>query len=150
MTRHWSLPRVLVALVAVETTLGALMFDLVLGDTARQHLHNPAWPPHAKFHDAQYIVMSLGLGLLALVLLAGRGGDTRSRLLWAVGVLAVPWASMFLALLFTGTASYDSEFGGDTTFVLGMHGQLFMAVVTLVVLAVATVLATTGPGRRTA
>ena len=135
MTRYRSLSKVLIALVAVETALGALLFDLVLADTADQHLHNPAWPPHAKFHDAQYIVMSLGLGLLALVLLA------RGRLLVAVGVLAVPWASMFVALLFPGTATYDPEFEGDTTFVLGLHGQMFMAAVTLLLLAVATFLA---------
>ncbi|NJP92263.1 hypothetical protein HCN51_22805 [Nonomuraea sp. FMUSA5-5] len=141
MTRHWTLPRVLIALMAVETALGALLFDLVLYDTAHEHLFNPAWPPHAKFHDAQYIVTSLAFGGLALALLAGRRGDTHSRLLWAAGIVAVPWASMFPALLFPGTATYDPEFRDETQFVLGLHGQMFMALVTLVVLAVAVFLA---------
>jgi hypothetical protein len=120
--------------VAVETALGALLFDLVLHDTAHEHLFNPAWPPHAKFHDAQYIVMSLALGAIALVLVM------RSRLLTAAAVLAVPWASMFPALLFPGTATYDPEFRAETTFVAGMHGQLFMALVTLAILAGAAAL----------
>ncbi|MFB4265750.1 DUF6640 family protein [Nonomuraea sp. GTA35] len=141
MALHWTLPRVLVALTAAETALGALLFDLVLHDTAHEHMYNPAWPPHAKFHDAQYIVTSLAIGLLALALLAGRRGDTHTRLLWAAGIVAVPWASMFPALLFPGTATYDPEFGDETQFVLGLHGQMFMALVTLAILAFATVLA---------
>ncbi|MCF6473167.1 hypothetical protein FAF44_32965 [Nonomuraea sp. MG754425] len=141
MNRHWTLSRVLVALMAVETALGALVFDVIVPDTAHEHLFNPAWSPHAKFHDAQYIVTSLALGLLALALLAVRRGDAHSRLLWAAGVLAVPWASMFPALLFPGTASYDPEFANETQFVLGLHGQLFMAVLTLAILAVAAFLA---------
>ncbi|TMR36254.1 hypothetical protein ETD85_11345 [Nonomuraea zeae] len=127
--------------MAAETAVGALLFDLVLHDTAHEHMFNPAWPPHAKFHDAQYIVTSLAFGLLALALLARRRGDTHSRLLWSAGILAVPWASMFPALLFPGTATYDPEFEQETQFVLGLHGQLFMAVVTLVILAVAAALA---------
>ncbi|GAA3573842.1 hypothetical protein GCM10022419_063590 [Nonomuraea rosea] len=139
--RHWSLPRVLIALMAVETALGALLFDLVLHDTAHEHMYNPAWPPHAKFHDAQYIVMSLALGLFALVLLARRHGDAHARLLWSAGILAVPWAGMFPALLFPGTATYDPEFEAGTQFVLGLHGQVFMALVTLAILGVAVGLA---------
>ncbi|GAA2206242.1 hypothetical protein GCM10009850_017000 [Nonomuraea monospora] len=133
----------LVALMAVETALGALLFDLVLHDTAHEHMFNPAWSPHAKFHDAQYIVTSLALGLLALALLAGRRGDAHARLLWAAGVVAVPWASMFPALLFPGTATFDPEFRNETQFVLGLHGQMFMAVVTLAVLGLAAFLAST-------
>ncbi|TYB67363.1 hypothetical protein FXF51_15305 [Nonomuraea sp. PA05] len=127
--------------MAAETALGALLFDLVLHDTAHEHMFNPAWSPHAKFHDAQYIVTSLALGLLALALLTGRRGDTHARLLWAAGIVAVPWASMFPALLFPGTATYDPEFRNETQFVLGLHGQMFMAVVTLAILALAAFLA---------
>jgi uncharacterized protein DUF6640 len=142
--RQWSPARVLLCLIAVETALGALLFDLVIGQTADQHMFNQAWPPHAKFHDAQYIVMSLMLGTLALVLLARRQGDSHTRLLWAAGILATPWASMFPALLFPGTATYDPQFKAETQFILGMHGQLFLALVTLAGLAVALTLASAG------
>ncbi|NUR85004.1 MAG: hypothetical protein HOY71_13050 [Nonomuraea sp.] len=150
MARHWSPARVLVALMAVETAVGAFLFDVVIHDTAHEHLFNPAWPPHAKFHDAQYIVMSLLLGVLGVVLLARRRGDTRFSLLLAAGVVAVPWASMLPALLFPGTATYDPEFLGETQFVFGLHGQLFMALVTLAVLGVAVVAVVLGSRRRVA
>jgi hypothetical protein len=29
---------------------------------------NPAWPPHAKFHNAQTILLGLGLGILTVIL----------------------------------------------------------------------------------
>ncbi|KAA2264031.1 hypothetical protein F0L68_08545 [Solihabitans fulvus] len=148
--RHWSPARILVAVMAVETGLGALVFDLVLPDTADQHMFNGNWPPHAKFHDAQYIVMSLLIGALALVLLARRRGDTHTNLLLAAGISAIPWASMLPAMLFPGTATYDPEFRGATRFVLGMHGQVFEALLTLVLLAVAVLLATAGRRRAAA
>jgi hypothetical protein len=38
--------------------VGPLVADFAYRPTARQHIHNPNWPPHAKFHNAQYIAMS--------------------------------------------------------------------------------------------
>ncbi len=67
MTR-W--PRIVVGAVAVVTALGALLADVVVPDLAAQHAFNDAWPPHARFHDAQYVVMSVLLGARSLALLA--------------------------------------------------------------------------------
>ncbi|MEV4475872.1 hypothetical protein [Nonomuraea sp. NPDC049504] len=53
-------------------------------------------------------------------------------------VLATPWLGMVGALLLPGTATYDPEFAGRTVFVLGLHGQVFMAIVLLLALLVAT------------
>jgi hypothetical protein len=124
-------PRIVVGCVAVVTALGALLADVVVPDLAAQHAFNDAWPPHAKFHDAQYVVMSFLLGALGLALVA------RDRLLWAAALLSTPWLGMLGALLFPGTATYDPEFADDTVFVLGLHGQVFLALVLLVALLVA-------------
>ncbi|RBQ19363.1 hypothetical protein DP939_15685 [Spongiactinospora rosea] len=56
----------------------------------------------------------------------------------AAAVLAVPWLGMVGALLFPGSAAYGPEFAGRTVFVLGLHGQVFMAVVLLLALLAAT------------
>jgi hypothetical protein len=124
-------PRIVVGAVAVITALGALLADVVVPDLAAQHAFNPAWPPHAKFHDAQYVVMSILLGALGLALVA------RKQLLWAAALLSTPWLGMLGALLFPGTATYDPEFADDTVFVLGLHGQVFLALVLLAALVTA-------------
>ncbi|MFD0884996.1 DUF6640 family protein [Streptosporangium algeriense] len=129
-----SLPRILITAVATITTVSAVLADLVVPGLAAQHAFNPAWPPHAKFHDAQYMVMTVLLGLTGLAL-ALRSG--RNALLHAAAVLAIPWLGMIGALLFPGTATYDPEFAGRTVFVLGLHGQVFMAIVLLLALLVA-------------
>ncbi|WP_031470329.1 DUF6640 family protein [Sciscionella sediminilitoris] len=132
-----SLPRILIVLVAVITMVSTVLADLVVPDLAAQHAFNPGWPPHAKFHDAQYMVMTALLGVIALVLVLRRSGNTRGRLLCAIGILAVPWLGMLGALLFPGTATYDPEFAGRTLFILGVHGQICLATVLLVVLFLA-------------
>lgn len=60
----------LVAFVAVFG-FGGYIADAVVPTTASQHQHNPAWPPHAKFHNGQTMLMGIGLGLLSLYLLFG-------------------------------------------------------------------------------
>ncbi|GAB3569175.1 hypothetical protein GCM10027445_20560 [Amycolatopsis endophytica] len=129
-----TLPRILIVLAGLITTAGAVLADLVIPDLAAQHAFNPGWPPHAKFHDAQYLVMTVLLGLLGLVLALRRGRDTRGRLLNATVVLAIPWLGMLGALLFPGTATYDPEFAGRTLFVLGLHGQVVLAIVVILIL----------------
>ncbi|MBV2364527.1 DUF6640 family protein [Streptomonospora nanhaiensis] len=133
--------RTLIVAVAVVTTSGAVLADLVIPGLAAQHAFNPRWPPHAKFHDAQYMVMTVLLGLIGLVLALRRGPGSLGRLLGAAAVLAVPWVGMLAAPLFPGTAAYDPEFADRTVFVLGLHGQLFLALVLITTLLAAVALA---------
>ncbi|ASF12574.1 hypothetical protein NBRGN_016_02370 [Nocardia brasiliensis NBRC 14402] len=128
------LPRIVIAVVAAITMLGAVLADLVIPDLAEQHAFNPNWPPHAKFHDAQYLVMTVLLGLAGLVLTLRPGPDARRATLCAAAVVAIPWLGMAGALLFPDTATYDPEFAERTVFVLGMHGQIFLALILLTVL----------------
>lgn len=137
---HWTLPRLLVGAVLLNTLLGPLLADLVIPEVANLHLHNPAWPPHAKFHDAQYIGMGLLLGVIGLVVLSGRAGDQRARFRLAAALGAVTWLAMFGALLFPGTAAQDPEHAADAVMVLGLDPQLFIALVMLVLLAAALLL----------
>lgn len=146
-TRHWTLARILVALVAVFTFVGALIADAV-GPMAVQHISNPNWSPHAKFHDAQYIVMSMLLRALALVLLSRRRGDGHGALLVSAALLATPWLGMYGALLFPGTSMRDPEFDVPSAYVLGTHPQVLTAAGTLLVLGTAVMLATRNRGSR--
>lgn len=133
-----SAPRIIATVVAVVTALGAVLADLVIPASAAQHLHNDAWPPHAKFHDAQYIAMTVLLSVIALVLLWRRGNDPRSHLWPACAILSTPWLALLSAPLFPGTAVTDPGFDNPT--VLGLHPQVFLALVLLVLLAIAVLL----------
>lgn len=128
------LSRLVIAAVAVITMVSAVLADLVIPDLAAQHAFNPNWPPHAKFHDAQYMAMTVLLGIIGLTLTLRPGRDPHGRTLCAAAVVATPWLGMTGALLFPDTATYDPEFADRTLFVLGLHGQVFMALILLTAL----------------
>jgi hypothetical protein len=125
-----------VGLVGVVTAVGALSADFLVPATARQHLRNPRWPGHAKFHDAQYIVMSGLLGGLGLRLVTSPRGDVDRNLLTAAALLSTPWLGMYGAALFPGTAVVDEEFATG-----GPDGNLVAGTACLAVLATAVCLA---------
>ncbi|MFI9505652.1 DUF6640 family protein [Nocardia sp. NPDC052566] len=140
MKRHWTLPRVLVGAVLTNTVVGPLLADMVIPEVAKQHLHNPNWPPHAKFHDAQYIGMGAMIGAIGLRILARRKGDPRAQFYLSAALGSVTWLGMWGALLFPGTAAKDPEFKHDGGKVLGLDPQLFIALAMLVGLSSAVVL----------
>ena len=59
----------IIAFVALYGGIGGIMFDAVIPATSRQHLWNPAWPPHAKFHNGQTMLMGFFNAIAVLVLL---------------------------------------------------------------------------------
>ena len=77
-------------------------------DWNRTHLFNPAWPPHARFHDAMTISLGALLGGSALVVLA-RPGSSGDVLLGAA-LPAMFWGSMGASFLFPGAEGLESEF----------------------------------------
>jgi hypothetical protein len=135
--RRQLVPRSLVGLVGVATAVGALSADFLVPATARQHMRNPRWPGHAKFHDAQYIVMSGLLGALGLRLVTSRQGDTDRDLVTAAALLATPWLGMYGAALFPGTAVVDEEFASGGR----VDGNLVVGTACLAVLGTAVGLA---------
>lgn len=130
--------RALVGVIAASTTIGPLVVDALLPATARQHMRNPRWPAHAKFHNAQYIVMSAALGVVGLRLLSSPHGDPGHNLLTAAAVVSTPWIGMFGAAAFPGTAATDEEFRDlPVNRVLGVETNLAIGSVCPAVLAVA-------------
>ena len=142
MGRRTTAARVLVGAVGAMTAGGALAADALVPATARQHLRNPRWPGHAKFHDAQYIVMSMLLGGMSLRLVTTRGGDRDRNLLAAAAISATPWLGMYGAAAFPGTELVDAEF--DTPKVLGLDPNLFVATACLAALGAGVGLARAG------
>ncbi|MFC5062605.1 DUF6640 family protein [Actinomycetospora atypica] len=142
MTKTRIAARTLVGLVGAMTAGGALAADALVPATARQHLRNPRWPGHAKFHDAQYIVMSMLLGGMTLRLVTTGRGDPDRNLLAAAAISATPWLGMYGAAAFPGTELVDEEF--DTPKVLGLDPNLAVATGCLAALGAAVGLARAG------
>ena len=97
---HSTLASWLVTVVAVLTLCLAYVFDW-----NETHVYNPKWPPHAKFHNAQTLLLGPLLGAVALWFL-WNNHDLRSAAL----TCSLYWISQLGSLAFPGTALIDPEF----------------------------------------
>jgi hypothetical protein len=132
--------KTLVSLVALSTLVGGLLADFVVPATAKQHIYNPRWPPHAKFHDGQVMSLGILLGLLALWLLWYPGGNQEVQFHVAVIVAALYWLALLGGSLFPGTQWVDPEFEKETPTTLGIPPQMFIAFMLLAVLIISEAL----------
>lgn len=126
-TGHW-----LLVGCAAATTIGGY-----LTDWNRTHLFNPHWPAHAKFHDAQTILLGSLSGGSALVLLLGTSGrPERPAFRAASGLLAIFWLSMAGSILLPNTAQADPEFADLMPKVAGVRlGPTAVSILMLVLIA---------------
>ncbi len=112
----------IIALIAVFNFAG-LVADALVPSTARQHLWNARWPPHAKFHNGQTMLMGIFGGSLSLAILFVSRTLTLRLLLLAAASAANYFVAMVLAPLFPGTAWTDPEFAAETGRPLGLAPQ---------------------------
>jgi hypothetical protein len=131
----------LIAFVAFVTALGGLMADYFIPSSGAQHIKNPRWPPHAKFHNAQSILMGLTLGVLAIAILFQHSTVSRSGLLMSAFIASIYWLCIFAAPMFPGTAFVDPEFATATPRPMGLPGQLFIGLILVGILLTAVGLA---------
>ncbi len=130
----------IVAFVAIYG-FGGLIADGIVPFTARQHLYNPAWPPHAKFHNGQTMLMGIVNGTIALAVLFAFRPLTLPLFLVATAAASVYWVTMVLAPLFPGTAWFDPEFADSSGRPLGLSPQQLLSYLLCGLLIVAVVLA---------
>lgn len=90
----------LVSIVAAMTSFLAYVFDW-----NEKHVYNPRWPPHAKFHNAQTLILGPLLGLSSLWFLW-----ERHQTGIAIVTASLYWVSQLGSLTFPGTALVDPEF----------------------------------------
>ncbi|TDK32335.1 hypothetical protein E2F50_17600 [Rhizobium deserti] len=128
--------RWIILVVAAVTAIGGLCADWFIPFGARQHLKNPAWMPHAKFHNAQAILMGFGQGVLAIGLLVFIPLGVGNIVLAAL-ISSIYWAALMVAPMFPGTAWVDPEFAEATPTPLGLHPQQLIGYILLCLLAIA-------------
>ena len=118
----------IIAFIAV-VNFGGVVADALVPATARQHLRNPLWPPHAKFHNAQTMLMGTFGGSTALVMLFGFRDLSLRMFLLAAMAAANYFVAMVLAPLFPGTDWTDPEFKGETARPFGLAPQQLISYV---------------------
>lgn len=131
------LARWLVAFVAFVTAIGGLLADYFIPSSGAQHIKNPRWPPHAKFHNAQSILMGFALGGLSLAVLFQRSYVSENRLLLSALLASIYWLCIFAAPIFPGTAFSDPEFAAANPSPMGVPAQLFIGFVLVAILVAA-------------
>ena len=131
----------IIAFVAI-VNFGGLVADAFLPATAKQHLWNPRWPPHAKFHNGQTMLMGIFCGSISLVILFGSGTLTVPLFLIAAATAASYFVAMVLVPVFPGADWTDPEFAAGTGRPLGLAPQQLVSYVVccLVLVAVGLVL----------
>ncbi len=100
---RWSIGKLLISLVAVFTSVSPY-----LADWNETHIYNPLWLPHAKFHNAQTMVLGAFLSLLAVYCLWFRRETSDKQKLNEGSVLAaLYWLAQLPAAFFPGAALTD-------------------------------------------
>src|SRR5215211_1586520 len=97
--------RCILTLVATLTMVGGL-----LADWNRTHLFNPNWPPHAKFHDSQSILLGALLGASGLYFLWRRNEHPESNLALGALLPVFFWMAQGVSFVFPGAEGLEAEF----------------------------------------
>lgn len=114
--------RGLLRFVAIFTTIGTFHFDW-----NATHIYNPTWPPHAKYHNGQTMMMAVLLSLLALYFLHTKGADGEPRVRLAALFASLYWVSQAGAIFFPGAAFYDPDQGPPASHhIAGLPAQVFL------------------------
>ena len=99
--RTFPLGKVLISVSALGTGIG-----VYVADWNESHIYHPAWPPHAKFHNAQTMSMGVALGAVALYHL-WKPAPTRASLATAATVASVYGVTQLSVALYPGISSVD-------------------------------------------
>lgn len=91
--------RVLLSLIVAFVGIGSIPVDL-----NSSHIFNPAWPPHARYHDVMLLVVWAGIAGVALWLLWRRSAEPHVGVVVATLVPLISTGAFFVALLVPGAS----------------------------------------------
>ena len=126
MNMHMIIAKWIVAVVAVYA-YGGFIADAVVPGTSAPHPWNPKWPQHAKFHNAQTMLLGIFMGTLSVYMLFGTGWLTHQMFYLATVTASLYWLSMVFAQAFPLTAWYDPEFKDTYKRPLGFSPQQLLS-----------------------
>ena len=129
--KTFSIGKLLTSIVALYAAFGSYAFDW-----NKTHIFNSRWTPHAKFHNAQDMLLGTVSGLLALYVIWVQKSEARYRLWLSSALAGMYWITQFGAIFFPGTALIDPEFSYPGQ----PPAQLIVDIVMVVLLTMAYVL----------
>ncbi len=81
-----------------------------MADCNRTHLFNPNWPPHAKYHDAQTILLGSLLRVSGLYFLRRRSRHPERDLALGALLPSFFWVAQGASFAFPGAKGLEAEF----------------------------------------
>ncbi|GID26288.1 DUF6640 family protein [Paractinoplanes brasiliensis] len=99
--RNFPWGKVLISLSAAGTGIGVF-----IADWNESHIYNPAWPPHAKFHNAQTMSMGVALALVVLYYL-WKPAQSRATLATGAVVASIYGLTQLSVAFYPGVSSVD-------------------------------------------
>jgi len=131
------LGRLLLSLVLLATIVAEIGFTWI-GWTG-EHIFNPDWHPHARFHAAQLVSFVIAMSIVDLWLVWRRSLESRIVILAATAFPVLYWGAEFFAFFVPGTSPSPVLANPNTFRLLGfeVYGNLFFsgAMIALSVLA---------------
>lgn len=125
---RWPIGKLLISLVAVFTAVSPYV-----ADWNATHIYNPLWPPHAKFHNAQTMVLGAMLGLLSMYCLWLRGGTSgEQKINEGAALAALYWLAQLPAAFFPGVALADPGTGVRMPVVWGIELNQLILNITII------------------
>ena len=99
----------MISLVSLVTAAGPYR-----ADWNETHVKNPAWPPHAKFHNGQTMSLGLALGVTSLWQL-WRAPSARESLDAGAALASLYWLTQISALAYPGSKAVDPPGDGEVS-----------------------------------
>jgi hypothetical protein len=126
---NYSIGKALISFLGVFTAVSPFLADWNV-----THIYNPNWPPHAKFHNAQTMVLGAFLGLLTLYCLWLRKSISEKEKLNQSSILvSLYWLAQFPSTFFPGTKLQDSGINHvDFPVVLGVEFNQITMIITVI------------------
>lgn len=100
---NWTPGKIIISILGLFTAVSPYLADWNV-----THIYNPTWPPHAKFHNAQTMVLGAFLGILTLYTLWLRKSiSAKQRLIESTVIVSLYWLAQIPANFFPGTMLQD-------------------------------------------
>jgi hypothetical protein len=133
---NMKLGRWILSSIAALTALSPYVADM-----NKTHMYNPNWSPHAKYHDAQTMLLGSLLGISSLYFLWRKRGNQQLQLQVATLLASLFWLSQAGSIFFPGAEFFDPAYAHLVPKVSGIRfNQAMIDIVVLLFIAIAYLL----------